>query len=102
MFRLSSFLPEFSEAQGRSTPAEWADEILRLEAFLDERPGPHADDPYAATHREVDRVLLSRVLKFTGGSQRQAARLLGIARQTLRLRLRELEFRVTHSVEADN
>ena len=31
-------------------------------------------------HREVDRVLLSRVLKFTGGNQHQAAQLLGIAR----------------------
>ena len=50
---------------------------------------------------QVDRVLLSRVLEYTGGNQHQAARLLGIARQTLRLKLRDLGLHVTHSVEAD-
>ena len=35
------------------------------------------------------------------GNQHQAARLLGIARQTLRLKLRELGLHVTHAVEAD-
>jgi DNA-binding protein Fis len=49
----------------------------------------------------VDRVLLSRVLKFTGGNQHQAAQLLGIARQTLRQKLRELGLHVTQSVETN-
>ncbi len=35
------------------------------------------------------------------GNQQQAARLLGIARQTLRQKLRDLGLHVTHSVEAD-
>ena len=39
------------------------------------------------------------VLGFTGGNQHQAARLLGIARQTLRVKLRDLGLQVTHSVE---
>ncbi len=104
---LPSFLPEFSAVQGRSIPAPavtdaGAGEMLRLEAFIDERLGPDADDLYAAVHREVDRVLLSRVLEFTSGSQYQAARVLGIARQTLRQKLRELGLHITHSVEADD
>jgi two-component system nitrogen regulation response regulator GlnG len=62
---------------------------------------PDASDLYAETHRQVDRVLLPLVLEYTGGNQHQAARLLGIARQTLRTKLRDLGLHVTHSVEAD-
>jgi two-component system nitrogen regulation response regulator GlnG len=57
---------------------------------------------YADAHGQLDRFLLTRVLEYTGGSQHQAARLLGIARQTLRLKLRELGLRVTQAVEADD
>ena len=45
--------------------------------------------------------MLPRVLDYTGGSQHQAARLLGIARQSLRQKLRDLGLRVTPSVQAD-
>ena len=61
--------------------------------------GKHLGDLYADTHRQVDRLLLSRVLEYTGGNQHQAARLLGIARQTLRIKLRDLGLHVTHAVE---
>ena len=40
--------------------------------------------------RQLDRVLLPLVLGYAGGSQHQAALLLGIARQTLRTKLRDL------------
>jgi DNA-binding NtrC family response regulator len=73
-----------------------------LEAFLRQRLGPDAHDLYAETHRQVDRILLPHVLEHTGGNQHQAARLLGIARQTLRQKLRDLGLHVTHSVEADD
>jgi two-component system nitrogen regulation response regulator GlnG len=53
-------------------------------------------------HGQVDRFLLTCVLEYTGGSQHQAARLLGIARQTLRLKLRDLGLHVAQSVEADD
>jgi DNA-binding protein Fis len=49
----------------------------------------------------VDRLLLVRALEHANGSQRQAAQLLGISRQTMRLRLRTLALRVAHTV-ADN
>ncbi len=39
---------------------------------------------------KVDGVLLPMVLAQTGGNQQQAAQILGVARQTLRTRLREL------------
>ena len=56
-------------------------------------------DPYG--EGELDRFILPLVLRSTGGGQLQAARVLGIARRTLRLRLRELGLSVTKSVEGD-
>jgi DNA-binding protein Fis len=52
-------------------------------------------------HRQLDSLLLPRVLEYTHGNQHKAASLLGIARQTLRQKLRDLGLHVTHSVEAD-
>ena len=60
-----------------------------LGAFIRKGLGPDACELYAETHRQVDRLLLPRVLDYTRGSQHKAASLLGIARQTLRLKLRE-------------
>jgi two-component system nitrogen regulation response regulator GlnG len=58
-------------------------------------------DLYAETHRQVDRLLLPRVLESTRGNLQQAALRLGIARHTLRLKLRDLGLSVTRSVEAE-
>jgi two-component system nitrogen regulation response regulator GlnG len=60
-----------------------------LESFIAERLGPDTKDLFAQAQRTLDRILLPRVLAYTRGSQHKAARLLGIARQTLRLKLRE-------------
>lgn len=46
-------------------------------------------------HLELDRILLRAALRFTAANQYNAAKLLGLARQTLRLRLRELGITVT-------
>jgi len=97
---LPAFLPEFAGKPGETTPATLADADLGLEAFIRERLMPDAQDLYADAHRHFDRLLLPRVLEYTHGNQHQAARLLGIARQTLRLKLRDLGLHVTHAVEA--
>ena len=97
-----AFLPDLSDRPSECSPAAPAGEDIGLDAFIRQRLGPEAQDLYAETHRQVDRLLLSRVLDYTGGSQHQAARLLGIARQTLRQKLRDLGLRVTQSVEADD
>jgi two-component system nitrogen regulation response regulator GlnG len=55
---------------------------------------------YAETHLQLDRLLLARVLEYTHGNLQQAALLLGIARQTLRLKLRELGLSVPRSAKA--
>jgi two-component system nitrogen regulation response regulator GlnG len=71
------------------------------EALIRQRLGADSRDLYAEIHRELDRLLLRRVVEYTGGNQSRAALLLGIARQTLRRKLRDLGLHVTHSVEAD-
>ncbi len=97
---LPAFLPDVSGGSGEPGPAAAGGADLGLEAFIRQRLGPDTQDLYADTHRQVDRVLLPRVLEYTGGNQHQAARLLGIARQTLRQKLRDLGLHVTHAVEA--
>jgi two-component system nitrogen regulation response regulator GlnG len=101
---LPAFLPDLNEGRagdGHSVADVSGSSGLDLEAFIRQRIGLDAEDLYTEVHRQVDRVLLPLVLEHTGGSQHQAARLLGIARQTLRQKLRDLGLHVAHSVEAD-
>jgi two-component system nitrogen regulation response regulator GlnG len=60
-----------------------------FETFIRERLEAGGNDTYTEAHRQLDRILLPLALAFAGGNQSLAARVLGIARQTLRLRLRE-------------
>ena len=56
------------------------------EELLGSRPG----DVYRAAVAIIERPLLAHVLATTGGNQLRAARLLGLNRNTLRKRCREL------------
>ena len=56
------------------------------EELLGSRPG----DVYRAAVAIIERPLLAHVLAATGGNQIRAARLLGLNRNTLRKRCREL------------
>jgi two-component system nitrogen regulation response regulator GlnG len=74
-----------------------------LDAFiLRQRIEADVRDLYAETHRQVDRLLLARVLEYTRGNLQQAALLLGIARQTLRLKLRDLGLAVMRPAETED
>jgi DNA-binding NtrC family response regulator len=97
---LPTFLSELSARPIDSEPATSAETDFNLDAFIRQRLVTDASDVYAETHRQVDRLLLTRVLEHTSGNQHQAARLLGISRQTLRQKLRDLKLSVAHSVEA--
>jgi DNA-binding NtrC family response regulator len=99
---LPDFLPELPKTAGESAaPATPAGGRLDLEAFIHQRLGPDSRDLYKEALRELDRLLLPRVLEYTGGNQARAALLLGMARQTLRAKLRDLGLRVAHSAEAN-
>ena len=72
-----------------------------LEAFIRLCLASGEDDLYAETHRKVDLLLLTRVLEDMGDNQHQAALRLGIGRETLRRRLRELGLHVSRRLEAE-
>jgi two-component system nitrogen regulation response regulator GlnG len=99
---LDAFLPELAGETREQAPTAATGAEPGVDAFLRRRLGPEAEDLYAEMHREVDRFFLPRVLEYTGGNQHQAARLLGIARQTLRQKLRDLGLHITRSVEAED
>jgi len=114
---LPAFLPELSEQPGQVGQAFLPAKPGRqenlphtlppgpdggLDTFIGQRLGPDARDLYAEVHRELDRLLLPRLLEYTNGNQHQAARLLGIGRQTLRQKLRDLGLHVARSIEADD
>jgi two-component system nitrogen regulation response regulator GlnG len=98
---LPAFLPQLSPESAESGAAIPSGTAFDLEAIIRQRLGPDAENLYEDIHREVDRILLMRVLECTGGNKNQAARLLGISRQTLRIKLNDVGLHVTQSVEAD-
>ena len=88
---LPAFLPEHLGGPGEADTLSSTAEEPGVEAWVVlQRLGSDVRDLYADVHRQLDRLLLPRVIEYTRGSQHQAARLLGIARQTLRLKFREL------------
>jgi DNA-binding NtrC family response regulator len=95
-----AFLPELG-ARKAADPAAATGTGPRLEALIEQRLRDGSGDLYEESRRELDRFLLPLVLRSTEGNQLQAARTLGIAGRTLRLRLRELGLFVTKSVEGD-
>ena len=75
---------------------------LDLAAFIRPRLSPEMKNLYAETHDQVDRLLFTMALGYTRGNQRDAARLFGISRQTMRVKMRALGIQVTHSVETND
>jgi two-component system nitrogen regulation response regulator GlnG len=99
---LPAFLPEFLGEPAEAASASPTGSEPGVETFvIRQRVASDVRDLYAETHRQVDRLLLPRVLEYTRGNLQQAAFLLGIARQTLRLKLRDLGLSVTRTVEGE-
>ncbi len=96
---LSSFLPDLSEARPAQPDASPAG--LDLPAFIRPRLGSGSENVYAEVHDEVDRLLFAMALDHTRGNQRDAARVLGISRQTMRVKMRALGLQVTHAIESN-
>jgi two-component system nitrogen regulation response regulator GlnG len=98
---LPGFLPELSPPVRPSTHAI-AEPAFDLERFIRQRLARATNDLSSETHREVDRLLMTLALEYTHGNHRDASRLLGISRQTMRVKLRALGLHVAHSVEPDD
>ena len=99
---LPEFLPEFTRGADRVMSVDEgaaANGGPDLESFIRQRLVDGSEGLHAETLRWVERILLPLVLGHTQGNQRQAAKILGIARQTLRSKLRELGVTVQSSVD---
>jgi DNA-binding NtrC family response regulator len=100
---LPACLPALPAEPGSSVAAcPAAGEDITLKEFIRLCLANDDGDQYAQTHRRVDRLLLPRALEATGGNQGEAARRLGLSRQTLRRRLRELGLHITRQLDADD
>jgi two-component system nitrogen regulation response regulator GlnG len=94
---LPQFLPPLSEG-ALGTPSAGHDGKLDIESFVSKRLSDGGTNLHAEAHLELDRRILPVVVAYADGSQIRAAKLLGISRQTLRNRLRQLGMNVTKSV----
>jgi two-component system nitrogen regulation response regulator GlnG len=68
---------------------EAAQKGFSFEAFILQQLGEGTTTLSTEAHQQLDRLLLRLALEHTGGNQVQAARMLGISRQTLRAKARE-------------
>jgi two-component system nitrogen regulation response regulator GlnG len=93
-------LPEFLPPLGTGhVPPEEREAGPNWEAFIDARLAAGTEDLYAEAVRRLERLLLTRVLRHTGGNQLRAAKLLGITRGSLRAKVRDLGLRIERSVQ---
>ncbi len=100
---LPAMLPELVAEPAPTAGPALTTERSSLEEFIRGRLAEGSETLHDDAHRELDRVLLPLVMEYTRGNQLQAAKILGVARQTLRRRLRELHItpRFTDGSEDD-
>jgi two-component system nitrogen regulation response regulator GlnG len=79
-----------------------AQDRFDVEGFIRQRLGDGQTNLYGETRDYVDRVLFKLALEHTQGNLTAAAELLGISRQTMRVKVRALGISVGHSVELDD
>jgi DNA-binding NtrC family response regulator len=98
-----TFLPErLLGSHEPAATAETSDVFSRLEARIRQGLDHGSEDLYQEAHLELDRFLVPLVLRATDSNQVQTARVLGISRQTLRFKIRELGLTITKSVSEDD
>ena len=68
------------------SPGEFPDDIRRLDADM---PADEALYTPGKSLKEVEKAMILRTLEETGGNRTHAARILGISRRTLQLKLKE-------------
>ena len=102
---LPEFLPDLLHDSNRSSTDSGGTAAAvgpDLESLIRRTLATGTASLYEETHRWVDRILLRIVLEHTKSNQRQSAQILGIARKTLREKLRELGLSIQRSVELDD
>ncbi|MCC6417853.1 MAG: sigma-54-dependent Fis family transcriptional regulator [Gemmataceae bacterium] len=98
---VAEFLPDavlarpVGEAVAEASAPDW-------DRFFLERIQAGSQDLYAESVAQLERHLLTTVLRHTGGNQVQAARILGITRGSLRTKIRALGIKIERAVWADD
>jgi two-component system nitrogen regulation response regulator GlnG len=94
---IPAFLPEGLRAPPDLATGQdaGAEPDFSFEAFILRRLQEGSTALSTEAHQQLDRLLLRLVLRSTKGNQVQASRVLGISRQTLRAKTRELGLSVT-------
>lgn len=94
------FLPDLSsrlsdKPQAAVALAAWGD-------FIDAQLAGGGGNLYAEALEAMERQLLTRTLRYTGGNQLQAAKLLGITRGSLRAKIRALGISIDRYVSMED
>jgi two-component system nitrogen regulation response regulator GlnG len=100
---IPAFLPESLSVppEPDAGPVPQTEDDFSFLSFILRRLNEGSTALSAEAHQRLDRLLLRQALRHTRGNQAQAARVLGISRQTLRSKIRELGLDVTGSDEGD-
>jgi two-component system nitrogen regulation response regulator GlnG len=98
---IPAFLPESLRVPPDTTSGQDAgvEGDFSFEVFILRRLEEGSTTLSAEAHQHLDRLLLRLALRHTSGNQVQAARVLGISRQTLRSKIRELGLSTSSSAE---
>ena len=98
---IPAFLPESLRvpAAPAASQVSGAEAAFSFEAFILRRLEEGSTTLSAEVHQQLDLLLLRLALRHTRGNQVQAARMLGISRQTLRAKILEFGLSVTGSDE---
>jgi two-component system nitrogen regulation response regulator GlnG len=98
-----AFLPELLRAppDPAANPVAETEADFSFEQYILQRLEEGSTALSAEAHQQLDRLLMRLVLRATKGNQVQAARVLGISRQTLRSKTRELGLAITGSGEGE-
>jgi len=92
------FLPTYLRAQPRTSAAPAAPAAPDLGRFVQDRLQAGGDNLYADAVNLLERYLVTEVLRHTAGNQVQAARILGITRNSLRHKIRTLDITIERTV----
>jgi two-component system nitrogen regulation response regulator GlnG len=87
---LAEFLPEHLQRHGGAPAARGQDSAFDLRSLIEAQLRAGGGRLHDEVIAEVERVLLTEVLRHTHGHQTQASELLGLSRATLRHKLRAL------------
>ncbi len=102
--RGSVFLAEYlpGHVTGQTAEAPPPEGIFDWDEFVSGRIASGTEDLYAESLERMEREVLIRVLRHTGGNQLRAARILGITRGSLRTKIRTLGITIARSVWSDD